>query len=187
MSVRVRGEHQQPYMHRWRLKRPGGRERSSGGGAHESEAGGGVQARARASRFRRAGLAVVVMFAMLGAAAVGYRARPIPAAPDPSPYPPTPRAWFDSYMAAAVDNPVRVCSVLFTPELAATYGRTPQRSCGAYFRRASDSAVEIVGIRAYEHTAVVSLRERLAPRDDWAVVLDRVDRGWRAVDLLSGR
>jgi len=90
-------------------------------------------------------------------------------------------------MAAAVDYPARVCGVLFAPELAATYSRTRQRSCQAYFRGASDSAVQIVGIGVYEHTAVVRLRQRLAPRDEWAVVLDRVDHGWRAVDVLSER
>ena len=129
----------------------------------------------------------MVMVALLGASVVGYLARPIPAAPRLSPYPPTPRAWFDAYMAAAVDDSARVCSVLFTPGLAGTYSQTPQRSCQAYFRRGSDSAVQIVGIRVSGNTAVVRLRQRLAPRDDWAVVLDRLDGGWRAVDLLSQR
>lgn len=187
MSVRVRGEHQQPHMHGWRLKRPGSPDRWDTGRRHEDEGAQGGQASERAPRAGRVGIAAVVVLVIFAAGAAGYMARPIPAAPRGSPYPPTPRAWFDSYMAAVVDDPSRVCGVLFTPGLAATYSRTPERSCQAYFRRGSDSAVQIVGVRVSGSTAVVRLRQRLAPRGDWAVVLDRVDRGWRAVDLLSGR
>lgn len=35
--------------------------------------------------------------------------------------PATPRVWLDAYEAAAIDKPSRVCSRLFTPELAGVY------------------------------------------------------------------
>jgi hypothetical protein len=138
MRVRVRGEHQQPYMHRWRLKRPGAPVRAGDGHVHKRETGRGADAGGRARWASRARLAASVILALLGAGAVGYWARPVPAARQPSPYPPTPRAWFDAYMAAAVDDPGRVCTVLFSPGLAARYARTGQRSCLAYFQRVSD-------------------------------------------------
>ena len=186
MSVRARGEHQHPHMHRWRLKQPGAPHRHTTAIPDAPPDDVGAVASRRAPRARRAGLIAVIMLALLGAGAAGYGTRPLPAAPSGSLHPSTPRAWFDAYMAAAVDNAARVCDVLFAPELAATYARTPQRSCPAYFNRVSDSPVQITGIRSYKNTAIVRLRQRLAPRNAWTVVLDRVQGGWRAVDLLSG-
>ena len=37
--------------------------------------------------------------------------------------PASPRAWLDAYEAAAIDNPSRVCSALFSPQLAEAYGK----------------------------------------------------------------
>jgi hypothetical protein len=47
--------------------------------------------------------------------------------------PATPRAWLDAYEAAAVDNPSRVCSELFAPQLAQAYGKALHGSCTSYF------------------------------------------------------
>jgi hypothetical protein len=187
MSDRARGEHQQPYMHSWRLTRPGPPARHNSASIHGTHAAGGRAGPGeRGPRARRGRLLAVIILGLLAAGTVGYRARPLPAAPHVSRYPPTPRAWFDAYMAEAVDNPGRVCNVLFAPEFAATYARTRSRSCLTYFTGVSDSAVQITAIRSYKNTAVVRLRQRLEPRYHWGVVLDRVDGGWRAVDLLAG-
>jgi hypothetical protein len=48
--------------------------------------------------------------------------------------PATPRAWLAAYEAAAIDNPHRVCSQLFSPTLASAYARGAHTSCTAYFR-----------------------------------------------------
>lgn len=55
--------------------------------------------------------------------------------------PVTPRAWFDAYEAAAIDNPGRVCSELFAPQLAGAYGKAVQGSCRGYFRRITSFSV----------------------------------------------
>ena len=57
--------------------------------------------------------------------------------------PATPRAWLDAYEAAAIDNPPLVCSRLFSPALAATYGRVAHGSCTTYFKRISSSSVTV--------------------------------------------
>jgi hypothetical protein len=127
----------------------------------------------------------VAALVVLGTAAI--RARFGASTRRASPYPTTPRAWFDAYMAAAVDDPEQVCRVLFSPEFARTYNQTPQHSCLGYFTHVADTQVQIQTIRTYRSTAVVRLRQRYPPRYYWGVVLDQVDQGWRAVDLLGGR
>jgi hypothetical protein len=88
-------------------------------------------------------------------------------------------------MAAAVDDPARVCGTLFAPELAARYRHTKPGSCLAFFSDVQDSPVRIRRIVQSDGTAVIEARQthtRLA----WSVVLARHDGGWRAVDLISG-
>ena len=99
--------------------------------------------------------------------------------------PATPRAWLDAYEAAALDNPARVCSELFAPELAQAYGNAVHGSCNSYFRRITSFSVAVRRVLQDGGTAVLELRQTAAPRD-WAVVLDRRRSGWQAVDLLTG-
>ena len=99
--------------------------------------------------------------------------------------PATPRAWLDSYEAAAVDNPVRVCAELFAPRLAQAYGNAVHGSCSSYFRRITSYSVIVRRVLQDGGTAVLELRQTVRPRD-WAVVLTRRRGGWQAVDLLSG-
>ena len=99
--------------------------------------------------------------------------------------PATPRAWLDSYEAAAVDNPGRVCAELFAPRLAQAYGNAVHGRCSGYFRRITSYSVIVRRVLQDGSTAVLELRQTVRPRD-WAVVLNRRRAGWQAVDLLSG-
>jgi hypothetical protein len=106
--------------------------------------------------------------------------------PARSQLPATPRAWLDAYEAAAVDNPSRVCSELFAPQLAQAYWKALHGSCTNYFKRITSFSVVVHRVLQDGGTAVLELRQTVRPRD-WAVVLDRESGGWRAVDLLAGK
>jgi hypothetical protein len=99
--------------------------------------------------------------------------------------PATPRAWLDAYEAAAIDNPARVCTVLFALPLAQAYATAVHGSCRGYFQRITSFSVTVRRVLTDGGTAVLELRQTVRPRD-WAVVLDRRRGGWRAVDLLAG-
>lgn len=99
--------------------------------------------------------------------------------------PATPRAWLDAYEAAAVDNPSRVCSELFAPQLAHAYAKALHRSCTGYFEQITSFSVVVRRLLQDGDTAVLELHQTERPRD-WAVVLNRRPGGWRAVDLLPG-
>jgi hypothetical protein len=98
--------------------------------------------------------------------------------------PRTPRAWLDSYEAAAIDNPARVCSQLFAPQLAQTYANAVHGSCNSYFAAITSFSVVVRRVLQDGGTAVLELRQTVRP-ENWAVVLDRRRGGWQAVDLLT--
>jgi len=100
--------------------------------------------------------------------------------------PATPRAWLDAYEAAAIDNPSRVCTELFAPQLAQAYGKALHGSCTNYFKQITSFSVVVHRVLQDGGTAVLELRQTVRPRD-WAVVLSRQPGGWRAVDLLAGK
>lgn len=193
MSLRARGDHDGPHLRRWRPAPPGtGLTRRSGADAAPAptDAAGDAMGYAETPRltntrsWRRPGGRMVAWALAAAVAAAGYAAtRP---AAQPGLYPRSPRAWFDAYMAAAVDDPTRVCRVLFAPELAARYHHTRAGSCRSYFADVQDSAVRIRGITAADGTAVVRLRQAQAPRYAWSVVLGRHGGGWQAVALITG-
>jgi hypothetical protein len=194
MSLRARGDHDGPLLRRWRPTQPGaGLTRRSGADAAPAPTDrvGDVTECAGTSRltgmrsWRRPGR-MVVWVLVAAVAAAGY-ASTRPAATRPGVYPRSPRAWFDAYMAAAVDDPARVCRVLFAPELAARYDHTRAGSCLAYFADVQDSAVRVRGLTTADSTAVVRLRQATAPRYAWSVVLGRRGGGWQAVALISGQ
>jgi hypothetical protein len=106
--------------------------------------------------------------------------------PARSQLPATPRAWLDAYEAAAVDNPSRVCSELFAPQLAQAYGKALHGGCASYFKQITSFSVIVRRVLRDGGTAVLELRQTVRPRD-WAVVLNRQPGGWRAVDLLAGK
>lgn len=89
-------------------------------------------------------------------------------------------------MAAAVDDPGRVCGVRFSPQLVASYARWSHSCCPRYFENVSDGPVIVERIVRSGSTAVLHLREWIRPRTPWSVVLTRRDGGWQAIDLLSG-
>jgi hypothetical protein len=99
--------------------------------------------------------------------------------------PATPRAWLDAYDAAAVDSPARVCSQLFSAELAGVYARAAHGSCERYFSNVYSRSLKILGVSRAGATAILDLRET-AGHVEWAVVLDRGSSGWRAVALFGG-
>lgn len=103
----------------------------------------------------------------------------------PAQLPGTPRAWLDAYEAAAIDNPSRVCSELFAPQLAQAYGKALHSTCTSYFERITSFSVVVRRLLQDGSTAVLELHQTARPRD-WAVVLSRRSDGWRAVDLLAG-
>jgi hypothetical protein len=100
--------------------------------------------------------------------------------PARSQLPATPRAWLDAYEAAAVDNPSRVCSELFAPQLAQAYGKALHGGCASYFKQITSFSVIVRRVLRDGGTAVLELRQTVRPRD-WAVVLNRQPGGWRAV------
>jgi len=177
MIVRIRGEHDTRWG-RWRpaAARDGGA--SEPGAARPQHAAAAVRVRRRPGAL----MAATAMIAMVGvatAALLSYRPAPAPRLPV------TPRAWLDAYEAAAVDNPSRVCSELFAPELAQAYGKALRSSCTSDFERITSFSVAVRRVLQDGATAVLELHQTVRPRD-WAVVLSRGPQGWRAVDLLPG-
>jgi hypothetical protein len=100
--------------------------------------------------------------------------------------PATPRAWLDSYEAAAVDNPGRVCQQLLAPELAAVYKRAAGGGCDGYFKRITASSVTVRRELRDRGTAVLELHQTIGGAN-WAVVLQQRGGGWQAVDLMTIR
>ena len=193
MSARARGDHDSPYMHAWRPKRPGtspllrADQHSEAGAVGEAvpalpdgSAAAGRRSKSRVARW--AGVAILVLV-IAGAAYASER----PARGHTRLYPSTPRAWLDAYLSAAVDSPSRVCRVLFAPELAARYRHTRPGSCTAFFFTVDDSSVRIRRIVQSGGAAVIELRQAHRPRYAWNVVLARQGGGWQAVDLVSGQ
>lgn len=192
MSARARGEHDWPRTTAWRPARPAAVRPAPSGPVGTTalcaEPGDDVDVEVipRTSRSRRVWLAVAVLAtaAIAIASSSPGESRGVAArAASPS----TPRAWFDAYMAAAVDDPARVCHVLFAPQLAAGYRHSAAGSCESYFADVQDSAVHIQRIVQSHGTAVIELRQARAPRYRWDAVLARDAGGWRAVALVDGR
>jgi hypothetical protein len=192
MSTRARGEHDWPGTTAWRPVRPMVSRREPTAPRNDSdvctEPGDAVDVTRlpHPARSRRLWPAVAVLAAAaiaIASSPPGRSARPVVRVVSPA----TPRAWFDAYMAAAVDDPTRVCHVLFAPELATSYRHSAAGSCGSYFANVQDSAVQIERIVQSDGTAVIDLRQRRAPRYRWNAVLARHPGGWRAVALVRGR
>jgi hypothetical protein len=189
MSTRARGDHDRPYMRPWRPKQPGaGPLRRADvhpppappdDGPQDVFEVGSREPQTRSRAGRRA-IIFVVVAALAGAGMASTRAL----TPRPVVYPSSPRAWFDAYLAAAVDEPARVCGTLFAPELAARYRHTRLGSCLAFFSDVQDSPVRIQRIVESDGTAVIDARQT-HPSLAWNVVLARHGGGWRAVDLIS--
>ena len=128
----------------------------------------------------------VVLLVLLGliASLVGQRLGADPTTQ--STLPGTPRQWVDAYEAAALDHPGRVCSQLFSPQLAAAYAAQSHISCAGYFARVSSSSLRIRGIYQDGDAAVVQMRQTVQ-HTNWAAILDRHGAGWRAVELIAIR
>lgn len=128
------------------------------------------------------GMAVAMI---VGYLAVSWSVAQVSSRPAGPRLPATPRTWLDAYEAAAIDNPGRVCSQLFVPQLAEAYGRVVHGGCEGYFREITSVSVAVRRVLRDGDTAVLELRQTVRPHD-WAVVLDRRPDGWQAVDLLTG-
>jgi hypothetical protein len=192
MSSRARGDHGTPYTRPWHarrsdtylLRRAGGESEADGArdpvpASPDRPVAGGRRPKSRAAR--RAIIAILVL-TMGGAAYASDRT----AHPPPRVYPPTPRAWLAAYLSAGVENPSRVCRVLFAPELSARYRHRGPRSCAPSLSTVKDRRVRIRRIVQTNAAAVIELRQT-HPADAWVVVLARHGSGWQAVELFSGR
>ncbi len=191
MISRARGEHDSPLMRPWRPQRPsasaaGVRQPRSDPAAHTP--GQSLDAARRGSERGRGRHIVALVLAGMALVAGGYAAGSW--LPDgglrTASYPNTPQAWFDAYMAAAVDNASRVWGSLLSPQLAATYARRAAGTCVGYFHTVDDTPVKIERVVELGATAVIELRQRRAPGSWSSVVLDRHGGGWQAVALISG-
>jgi hypothetical protein len=169
MIARTRGEHGLSSARGWHLS---------------SRAAGTDPARAwrwlRSLRRRRALLAGVCVAATGGAAVL------VSSGGSGVPLPGTPMAWLDQYEAAAVDNPARVCTVLFSSQLARSYARLARGNCSRWFGRVTSSTVRVRRVLREGPTASVELYQPIE-RTRWAVVLTHRATGWQAVDLLDLR
>lgn len=190
MIARLRGEHQDDWT-RWRLSPERTRVQAAQLEAPDAAlvlADPGTSAiRARPSAWLRGLRTVIRWLIWLALVSVAYVAISWVVhelTPQPAGLPATPRAWLDAYEAAALDNPSRVCSELFAPQLASAYAQGTRGGCRGYFGRVTSSSVTVRRIVEQGSTAVLELRQTLGHRD-WAVVLARQHRGWQAVDLLG--
>jgi len=100
--------------------------------------------------------------------------------------PATPRAWLNAYEANAVDNPSRVCSELFSPQLARAYGHSAQSGCARYFANVYTRSIKVLRVWRDGATAVLDMRQVFG-RIEWNVVLDRRSTGWQAVTMFYGK
>lgn len=177
MIVRIRGEHDTRWG-RW-----GPTAAQDAGGVSEPRTPQPHHAATAAPAWRRLG-ALIAAVAAIALACVATAAL-LSSGPAPARLPSTPRAWLDAYEAAAVDNPSRVCSELFAPQLAHAYGKALGSRCTTYFERITSFSVTVRRVLQDGATAVLELHQTVRPRD-WAVVLSRGAGGWQAVDLLPG-
>jgi hypothetical protein len=179
MIARIRGEHDA----RWGRWRPSKARETADARARQPTLVVDRQSDANPSRRRVLWSSLIGVSVAVGALTALLWLSPSPAR---SQLPATPRAWLDAYEAAAIDNPSRVCTELFAPQLAQAYGKALHGRCTNYFKRITSFSVVVHRVLQDGGTAVLELRQAVRPRD-WAVVLNREPGGWRAVDLLVGQ
>jgi hypothetical protein len=132
-----------------------------------------------------AGAALAALVVLVGlAAAAGFFAAS--AGKHQAVLPRTPRAWLDTYEAAAVESPARVCSELLSAQLAAVFGHNAHGSCVRYFSDVYTRSVKVLRVLRDGPTAVLDMRQA-AGHVEWNVVLDRRSGGWQAVDMFYGQ
>jgi hypothetical protein len=196
MSTRIRGDHDTRWASRWRpnaSKEPATSAEKLATGSGDELARAeivGRRGRGRSHGDRRVRRWVVVLAVTVLAAGLAAGWSLTQLSPGPASVaarlPATPRAWLDAYEAAAIDNPPRVCTVLFAPALAQAYATAVHSSCRGYFTQITSFSVLVRRVLTDGGTAVLELRQAVRPKD-WAVVLDRRPGGWQAVDLLAGK
>jgi hypothetical protein len=136
----------------------------------------------RRSRMPTAIAALVLVAVIAGQ----QRARSAP--PAATALPATPHAWVDSWMAASVDNPERVCKQLFSPAHAAALGADTGHSCTAYDRSIHTTPLHIERILQDGPTATVEAHRLGGPSKsgNLTIVLSHIRSGWQAVDIVAG-
>jgi len=192
MSARIRGDHGTRWG-RWRptadrMNATTPRSPVAAAGSDELAATGSARHRGGGRSHQRPVVRWLVALAVAvvaGSLATVWSVTQLSSGPPQLRLPETPRAWLDSYEAAAIDNPARVCSQLFAPQLAQTYANAVHGSCSSYFARITSFSVVVRRVLQDGGTAVLELRQTVRP-EDWAVVLNRRRGGWQAVDLLTG-
>jgi hypothetical protein len=99
--------------------------------------------------------------------------------------PASPRAWLDAFSADVATGSGDLCSQLLSPTFRAALEREVHRSCAAYYGNAQVLSVRVLRILRSGSTAAVEVR--YWPRGGYSTfVLDRQDRGWRAVAIVAG-
>jgi hypothetical protein len=179
MIARIRGEHDA----RWGRWRPTKARETADAPTRQTAPVVDRQSSAEAPRRRVLWSSLIGVLVAVGCLVAIWWLSPSPARLQ---LPATPRAWLDAYEGAAIDNPSRVCSELFAPQLAQAYGEALHGSCASYFKQITSFSVVVRRVLQDGGTAVLELRQTVRPRD-WAVVLNRQPGGWRAVDLLAGK
>ena len=178
MIARIRGEHDA----RWGRWRPTKARETADARARQTTLVVDRQSDANPPQRRVLWSSLIGVTVTVGCLTAIWLLSPSPAR---SQLPATPRAWLDAYEAAAIDNPSRVCTELFAPQLARAYGNAAHGSCSSYFARITSFSVAVRRVLQDGGTAVLELRQTVRRRD-WAVVLNRQRDGWQAVDLLAG-
>ena len=110
-------------------------------------------------------------------------------APGATVLPATPHAWVDSWMAASVDNPERVCKQLVSPALADAFRVDTGHSCTSYDRSIRTAPFHIERILQDGPTATVEAHAVGAPSKSgyFTIVLSEIRSGWQAVDIVPAR
>ena len=128
-------------------------------------------------------IAALVLVAII---AGQQRARSAPAA---TALPATPDAWVDSWMAASVDNPERVCKQLVSPALTDAFRVDTGHSCTSYDRSIRTTPLHIERILQDGPTATVEAHGLGGPSKSGylTIVLSHIRSGWQAVDIVPAR
>ena len=153
---------------------------------HREDAAGELVLEERGAAPRRSRMPIAIAALVLVAVIAGQqRARSAPAA---NALPATPHAWVDSWAAASVDKPERVCQQLVSPALAVALRTDTGHSCTSYYRPIRTTPLHIERILQDGPTATVEAHGLGGPSKSGylTIVLSHIRSGWQAVDIVGG-
>ena len=153
---------------------------------HREDAAGELVLEERGAAPRRSRMPIAIAALVFVAVIAGQqRARSAPAA---NALPATPHAWVDSWTAASVDNPERVCQQLVSPALAVALRTDTGHSCTSYYHPIRTTPLHIERILQDGPTATVEAQGVGGPSKSGylTIVLSHIRSGWQAVDIVAG-